>query len=86
MTIFDVYVDGEKQEVEVTWEMIRDNRASHLRQTDAFMLSDYPLTDEQRNDLLSYRSTLRDLPQNHETAEEAATSYPTLPGFITGEE
>jgi len=84
MTIFDVYVDGEKQEVEVSWDMIRDTRDSHLSQTDLFMLSDFPLTDEERSDLLQYRTTLRTLPQTFDTAEEAAANYPSLPVFVTG--
>ena len=85
MTIFDLYLDGEKQEVELTWDRIREERMSHLRQTDKYMMTDYPLTEEQSEELLQYRSTLRDLPETYDTPEEAAENYPPLPSFVVGE-
>lgn len=39
-------------------------RDSYLKQTDVFMLPDYPITDERRADIMAYREYLRDLPQS----------------------
>ena len=48
-------------------------------------MTDYPLTEEQSEELLQYRSTLRDLPETYDTPEEAAENYPPLPSFVVGE-
>jgi hypothetical protein len=42
---------------------LRELRNTVLKETDAYMLSDYPLTEEQRNQMITYRQTLRDLPE-----------------------
>ena len=66
----------------MNWDTLRSERRTNLIDSDKFMLSDYPITTEQKSELLTYRQTLRDLPQNYDTAEEAYENYPELPEFM----
>lgn len=50
-------------------DQIRSIRNNFLLQTDKYILSDYPLTTEQRNNIISYRQQLRDLPNNLQGTE-----------------
>ena len=82
MSIFDTYIDGVKQPLVVDWDLIRMTRNLHLIETDNRLLGDYPITEEQRAELIAHRQVLRDLPQTYETAEEAADNYPGLPAWL----
>lgn len=42
---------------------LRQTRNEELRETDVYMLSDYPITPEKRQEMLEYRQWLRDLPE-----------------------
>lgn len=42
---------------------VRERRNQYLLETDKFMLSDYPITDEERAQYALYRSYLRDIPE-----------------------
>lgn len=42
---------------------VRDKRTSLLFSTDIYMLSDYPISEEKRNEIKVYRQLLRDVPQ-----------------------
>jgi hypothetical protein len=46
------------------WIHMKDIRNRMLSQTDKYMTSDFPLTDEQRQSWRDYRQALRDLPDN----------------------
>ena len=41
----------------------RIERNSYLLATDKYMLPDYPITEEQRQEIIIYRQQLRDMPQ-----------------------
>lgn len=42
----------------------RNERDSHLLETDKYLLPDFPITEEKLNKVKAYRQYLRDLPQN----------------------
>lgn len=52
-------IDGK---VSYTAEELRAERDSLLEQTDKYMISDFPITDEERTQYKVYRQYLRDLP------------------------
>jgi uncharacterized protein (DUF433 family) len=82
MTIFDSYIDGIKQPLSIDWSDIRALRNRYLIQTDIFLISDYPLTNEQLSEILSFRDILRNIPSDNNTVEEAADNFPDLPSFV----
>ena len=82
MARFNLYIDGEKVEQEVSWETIKTERLSNLLQTDKYMISDYPITQEQKEELILFRQLLRDLPQTYETTSDANENYPVMPLFV----
>tara|TARA_X000000368_G_scaffold409658_1_gene391975 strand:- start:145 stop:396 length:252 start_codon:yes stop_codon:yes gene_type:complete len=53
---------------DVTWEEVREVRDKKLRQTDFWALKDLTMSQAKKD----FRIFLRDLPQNYETANEAA--------------
>ncbi len=40
------------------------------------------LTDTQKQELINFRQTLLDLPQDYDTADEAYTNYPDRPSWM----
>jgi hypothetical protein len=57
--------------LEVSWEQLRSNRDAELVQTDPWALSDRTMSQEQ----IDYREFLRDLPGDHDSANEAADAW-----------
>lgn len=60
-------VEVEEPQPDPAWlreQRARSLRDSYLKQTDVFMLPDYPITEERRADIMAYREYLRDLPQS----------------------
>lgn len=68
----------------ITWKDVRDQRHFDLQITDIYCLQDRytQLTTTQQDELSNFRQTLRDLPQTHESAEDAWNAYPELPEFV----
>ncbi len=62
-------------------ENMRVARLELLSATDVYMLSDFPLTDSQKTELLNYREALRDLPTQSGFPN---VDFPTKPSFIGG--
>ena len=60
-------------------ENMRVTRLELLSATDVYMLSDFPLTDSQKTELLNYREALRDLPTQDGFPN---VDFPTKPSFI----
>lgn len=54
---------------------IRDIRNQCLEQTDKFLIADYPITDEGREQYKAYRSYLRDYTQAEEWYEDNPLSF-----------
>tara|TARA_R100001463_G_scaffold134730_1_gene197197 strand:+ start:702 stop:947 length:246 start_codon:yes stop_codon:yes gene_type:complete len=68
----DYYIDNEYQgKFNVEWSYVRQMRNEVLTQTDwRFMLDQTP-----SQEWIDYRQFLRDLPQNYDTANEAADAW-----------
>tara|TARA_R100001198_G_scaffold96025_1_gene84141 strand:- start:1175 stop:1477 length:303 start_codon:yes stop_codon:yes gene_type:complete len=66
---------------ELKAESMRLTRLELLSATDVYMLSDFPLTDSQKTELLNYRQALRDLPTQSGFPN---VDFPTKPSFIGG--
>lgn len=60
---------------EVTWEQIRKQRNYELELTDWWALKDLTMSQAKKD----YRQALRDLPQNYESANDAADNWPVMP-------
>jgi len=62
------YDDGRVEEIDVTWEEVRYHRNSQLTLTDWWALKDLTMSQAKKD----YRQFLRELPQNYESANDAA--------------
>jgi len=60
---------------DVSWETVRAERDQELEDSDWRALKDVTLP----NPWKEYRQALRDLPQNHEEANDAADAWPEAP-------
>ena len=74
-TIFNGSEIIETGQVDMTWDQIRDMRDQELKATDWRALSDRTISQ----DWIDYRTALRDLPQNFESANDAADNFPQPP-------
>jgi len=63
---------------DVSWERIRSERKQWFAITDLWYLKDRwdNLSSSHKGILNSFRQTLRDLPQNHTTANQACDAFP----------
>jgi len=61
---------------EVDWPEVRNVRDNELERTDHWALKDRVMSQEKKD----YRQALRDLPQDHAEANEAADNWPVMPG------
>jgi len=62
-------------EHDVTWGEVRKQRNAELRDTDWRAVKDRVLPTVWKD----YRQALRDLPQNHDEANDAADAWPVMP-------
>lgn len=66
------YLDNEYQGmIDVSWEYVRQLRNQILRDTDWWAVKDLTMSQARKD----YRIFLRDLPQNYESANEAADAW-----------
>jgi len=74
-----VKLDGddriEEGEYDVSWEYLREQRDQALSNSDWRAVKDRVLPNEWKE----YRQALRDLPQNHDEANDAADNWPVKP-------
>lgn len=59
---------------------VRSQRDALIAATDYLMATDYPLTDEKRQELTVYRQALRDVPEQSGFPTEIA--WPTKPSWV----
>jgi hypothetical protein len=59
---------------DVSWEYVRGFRDAELARTDYWALKDLVMSQEKKD----YRIFLRDLPQNYESANEAADAWAAI--------
>lgn len=60
---------------DVSWDTLRMARDAELARTDFWALKDLTMSQAKKD----YRQALRELPQNYESANEAADNWPELP-------
>lgn len=60
---------------DVTWDEVRRARDKALADSDWRAVKDRTMSQAWKD----YRQALRDLPQNHETANDAADNWPVMP-------
>jgi len=60
---------------DVTWKQVRQERDQALAESDWRAVKDRVLPNEWKE----YRQALRDLPQNHDEANDAADNWPVAP-------
>ena len=65
----------EEGQHDVTWEDIRDQRDKELNNTDWRAVKDRTMSQAWKD----YRQALRDLPQDHADANDAADNWPEAP-------
>ena len=74
-TVYDGPNIIEQGQFDATWEEIRDQRDKELKDSDWRALKDVTLP----NPWKEYRQALRDLPQDHNEANDAADNWPESP-------
>lgn len=74
-TIYDGDTVIETGETDVEWESVRAKRDLELKQTDWRAVKDRTMSQAWKD----FRQALRDLPQNYESANDAADNWPTPP-------
>ena len=62
-------------EYDIDWITIRKTRDYELKKTDWRAVKDRTMSQQWKD----YRQTLRDLPQNHASANDAADNWPSPP-------
>ena len=60
---------------DLTWDIVRMHRDAELARTDFWALKDLTMSQDKKD----YRQALRDLPQDFETANDAADNWPVMP-------
>ena len=65
----------ETKTLEVTWEQVRKYRDMQLQKTDWLAVKDRTMSQAWKD----YRKALRDLPQDYDTANDAADNWPVMP-------
>ena len=66
---------GEPVEFDVDWNHVRSVRNDELEKSDWRAVSDRTMSQ----DWIDYRQALRDLPQDYESANDAADNFPNRP-------
>ena len=66
------------------WDELRGLRDTALLNMDKYQLTlaYAELTQTQKNEVATYRTALLTLPQDHDTAAEALTNFPTKPSWM----
>jgi sugar/nucleoside kinase (ribokinase family) len=60
------------------WGDVRKERNQLLRDSDPVMLSDYPISDDDKTAMEGYRATLRDIPQSFDSPSDVVFPSPPL--------
>ena len=75
VTVYDGEDVVETTQVDVTWEQVRSARDNALAQSDWRAVKDRTMSQAWKD----YRTALRDLPQDHASANDAADNWPQPP-------
>ena len=52
-----------------SWDRVRQDRDRWIKNSDKFMIADYPITAEKKTEFETYRTSLRDLPTTYSNEE-----------------
>ena len=63
-------------------DQIRQRRNQLLRETDIYVLQDFPITPEQLTEVKVYRQFLRDYMEQFKNIPVTQPNFPTIPSFI----
>jgi len=74
----------ENGHISFAWEELRARRAMRLKKVDIYqgVLVYNTLTEEQQNELATYRQALLDLPSDYDDPFEAMANLPTIPSWF----
>ena len=74
-------IDGEAiQRTDNILEILRNKRNELLKESDWTQMNDCPLSDSKKQEWLTYRQELRDLPSTNQSANNIAdVIFPTIP-------
>jgi len=75
MTVMRLFLRMTQDDIDVTWRQVRSQRDADLASCDWRAVKDRVLPTAWKE----YRQALRDLPQDHAEANDAADSWPTPP-------
>lgn len=64
----------------VAWAAVREKRNLLLAQTDFIQLADCPISSSSKSSFVTYRQTLRDIPQTY-SSDPATVVWPTVPSY-----
>jgi len=69
---------------ETAWDILREDRNALLRGIDKYqgVLFYESLSDNQKQELITYRQALLDLPIGHTSAEDARIAIPQKPSWM----
>lgn len=70
---------------ETRFERLRSERNSRIAATDFYLMADYPITEEQKEVLSTYRQALRDLPSQEGAPWDGGgeeTPWPVFPNIL----
>ena len=71
-----VLADEFEDTVTEKWEQVRQKRNNLLSQSDWTVLIDSPLTDEKKQEYITYRQDLRDLPSKYNNPDDVIFPNP----------
>ncbi len=74
-TVYDGEDVIESTQVDVTWEQVRAARDKALTDSDWTAVKDRTMSQAWKD----YRTALRDLPQDYDSANDAADNWPVMP-------
>ena len=64
----------------ITWTDVRNKRNDMLNRTDYLMIIDFPITDEERDEVKKFRQALRDLPDQGD--DPSSIVFPDPPQVV----
>ena len=70
---------------ETAWDILREDRNALLRGIDKYqgVLFYESLTDTQKQELITYRQALLDLPAAYDNPTDCYSNFPTKPSWLT---
>lgn len=58
-----------------SWERVRSQRDEFLKETDLYMVEDYPIVNELKNQFKVYRQNLRNIPETYSSTQPSQITF-----------